>query len=112
MKTEELNKIDATGTFKISPKWDNNCGIPFDNLLSDAAFAFVVDKNHVRIVTRNNYNGINCFAIGYDRWGLIEYGESKFNSSWGDQIKDSSANIIKFIKDYLTQDGAGELMVK
>lgn len=95
--------------FAISPNWGSILSIEY--LISNGKFVFsnVGHKGvRPRIVLKEPVNGVDCFEIGYDRYGLIIESECVFSGSLGAQIEDSSKYIASFIRKFLITDGATE----
>ena len=97
--------------FKISKNWD--CTKTFDELIADAKFIFIgKDREYwiPRLVLNTPINGIDCIEIDYDNDGITNGGECVFNHEWGSIISESSKDCISFIKKFLEDDGANELI--
>lgn len=97
---------------KISKNW--NCIMPFSWFVHNARFIFTYrscSSNKIDIVTRIPLEKMDCFEIGYDRFGLTINADTVFSNAWGEMITDSSKEIIAYIKDYLKAEGADDLMI-
>lgn len=95
----------------ISRNWDSI--ISFKSMCENAKFVFSHKsdgKERVKIVTKFSFDGLNCFEIGNDRYGIVENASTTFGNNWGGMIDDSSKEIIPFIKKYLTRIGASDLI--
>lgn len=104
---------DSTRTFKISPNW--GCVRSFDDLVSDAKFVFVHSaykgyRPHIVLKTPLE-NGFDTIEIDHDRYGLITNGVSVFNDGWGEIIVDSGNDPIAFVRNFLINTGASDLLV-
>lgn len=92
-------------TFQISPNW--NCIMELNQLIQDASFVFT-NSGHKgdrpKIVLNHSIEGYDCIEIDVDRYGIISNGITKFNSTWGETIVDSSKRVIEFIAEFLDRE--------
>ncbi len=98
--------------FKISPNWGSK--ITLDELIAESKFIFIQEGKSLlpRIVIATPIEGINCFEIDYDRYGLTVGGLSFFNHEWGKTIKDSSKDCVGFLKQFLQDEGISEFIIE
>lgn len=106
-----LSKGAVSSLFKISTAWD--CIKTFEELVSDAKFIFI-GKGWInltpRLVLKTPINGIDCIEISYDNKGLTNGGECVFSENWGDQIEDSSKDVVTFLREFLEREGAVDIL--
>ena len=106
-----LSKGAVSSLFKISTAWD--CIKTFDELVADAKFIFI-GKGWInltpRLVLKTPINGIDCIEISYDNKGLTNGGECVFSENWGDQIEDSSKDVVTFLSEFLEREGAVDIL--
>lgn len=106
-----LSKGAVSSLFKISTAWD--CIKTFDELVADAKFIFI-GKGWInltpRLVLKTPINGIDCIEISYDNKGLTNGGECVFSENWGDQIEDSSKDVVTFLREFLEREGAVDIL--
>lgn len=98
---------------KISENWD--CSKPFHWMVENARFIFSHKSyggERIKLVVSEPIEGFDCFEIGCDRYGIKVKADTVFSSGWGAMIEDSSKEIIPYIKEYLTRQGATDLIVE
>lgn len=96
--------------FKISPNWGST--VTIDEMVAEAKFCFSwtgYKGLRPRVVLKQPICGVDCFEIGYDRYGLIVESECVFSAIIGDAIIDSTKEICGFIESFLISEGASEL---
>lgn len=111
----ELENIpsESYGGILISKNW--GCIKSLQWMVENARFIFSyhgAGRERIDIVTRETIEGYDQFEIGNDRYGITENGCARFNNTWGEQIRDSSKDIIPFIKEYLVRIKATHLIIK
>lgn len=62
----------------------------------------------------DNVVGLDCFQFEFDSDNgvYIKDGDMRFNHFMGEDILDSSTNVVGFIKDYLIKQGHQNLILK
>ncbi len=107
-----------TDQFRIYPvEWDH----PYEpkELLSKISFVFTM-KGFLGLYFKlkkpleDDYGiGMDCFQFEFDRDNgmYIHDGDMKFNDFMGEQITDSGADVIGFIKRYLNDHGLSNLIL-
>lgn len=111
MKQKKSEKENIYQGLPISPNW----GLikPFGWIVENARFIFSHKSykgERIKIVIKDPIEKMDCFEIGYDRWGLTINADTKLSSGWVDMIQDSSKEIVQYIKDYLKREGASDLI--
>lgn len=97
----------------VSKKW--YCVKSFQWMCENARFVFTYDigeGEELMLVTKDDIEGMDCFEIGNDRYGVIDGGCCKFNETLGNQIKDSSRDVVPFIKAYMIRSNALDLIIE
>lgn len=108
----QQNKIEVYQGIKISPNWDNVKS--FQWMCDNARFVFSHKSSggeRCKLVVKEPVEGLDCFEIGNDRYGVIESACTRFSGGWGEMIDDSSKEVVKYIKDYLIRQGATDLVL-
>lgn len=109
---ETIEKDSVYQGIKISRNWGNIKS--FQWMVENARFIFSHKSyggERIKIVVNEKIEGMDCFEIGYDRYGLTEKACTIFSNGWGSAIEDSSKEIVAYIKEYLIQDGASDLII-
>lgn len=97
--------------FKQSKNWWQSKDLNW--FIENADFAFTNSGhkgNRVRIVTKEELNGMNCFEFDNDQYGIMITSETKFSKALGDTIVDSSKDVVTMLVNFLNEWGAGEFI--
>jgi len=104
--------------FKIYPEgWEHP--FPPSKLLDAISFVFTMkgfDGLYFKLKEPCDYYGIgmDCFEFAFDTDNgmYIKDGDMRFNDFMGQQITDSGADAVGFIKEYLKQRGLSSLITE
>lgn len=101
----------TTTWFKQSENWNQSMNI--DWFIEKAEFAFTNSGhkgNRVRIVTKEELNGMDCFEFDNDYDGIVIISETKFNDFWESIIEKKTTDVVTMLVGFLKEWGAGEFV--
>lgn len=101
--------------FKVYPgTWEHP--VKPEDLLQSISFVFVMKGfSGLYFKTKEPIDdivGMNCFEFAFDTDNgiYIKDGDMRFNDFMGEQITDSGADIVSFMREYMVENGFQNLI--